>query len=673
MRLLSGISCGILFFIMASTVSATPLPVPKTVRIESAERRKAVWDMLKPDQKRLAYHLIEAGRLGKELLFHQNHRHARDIKRLIEQSLSSEQIKGTQKLLGKEAFQEYLVFSAKFLDQSGPYASSNRKYLLKKVSEKHLKTLIGQHLNSTPVDTQKEIVKLLLDPAFEVERQPEDPTGKGLETTGGNLYEKGISGEAVQAALKTGLESNLNCRIVKKPAGGLQCEQQTVALLGFVGETLKQIVAHLKEAQGHALTRNQKNQIAATIEYFEKGNVQKFREANIAWVKDRADSAVDFMMGWVEVYEDFLAKIGSWETYVQVIDPEVSKTAQNLARHAQDFENQMPYGKFKKTFPKDYSPPAIMVYYFQEISSYRTGGYNLPNFDDIRRDVGAKNVIRLPLPGESESQDIKSLWGEVLDAFGPPEKKELLLKHREKAWRVLVLLHEIIGHGSGTYDESKFKKNEDPISALGSLASALEEQRADLTALVFGGDPILVKVGIYENENEAQEIQKAQYDLYLVDFMRRTSGQRTFTEAHQRGHWLFVHKLLERGAVTWSAKNPKQKLNVNNQILRVTDYKKFHQVAVDVLSELQSIKANREEKKLQELFEKHAPLDEIKKPWAQAIIERGKDLKINAGYIEQPWRINEKLEFEAFGELKLESVAPHFRAMNAQASHVVSN
>ncbi|NBW99147.1 hypothetical protein EBR03_06205, partial [bacterium] len=95
--------------------------------------------MLKPDQKRLAYHLIEAGRLGKELLFHQNHRHARDIKRLIEQSLSSEQIKGTQKLLGKEAFQEYLVFSAKFLDQSGPYASSNRKYLLKKVSEKHLK------------------------------------------------------------------------------------------------------------------------------------------------------------------------------------------------------------------------------------------------------------------------------------------------------------------------------------------------------------------------------------------------------------------------------------------------------------------------------------------------------------------------------------------------------
>jgi len=164
---------------------------------------------------------------------------------------------------------------------------------------------------------------------------------------------------------------------------------------------------------------------------------------------------------------------------VQVVDPEVSKTAQAIASHAQHFEDGMPYGKFKKTFPKDYAPPAIMVYYFQEISSYRTGGYNLPNFDDIRRDVGAKNVIRLPLPGESTASDILALWREVLEEYGPSDKTEALLVAREKVYRVLVLLHEIIGHGSGTYDESKFAKNEDPISALGSLASALAESRFD--------------------------------------------------------------------------------------------------------------------------------------------------------------------------------------------------
>ena len=59
------------------------------------------------------------------------------------------------------------------------------------------------------------------------------------------------------------------------------------------------------------------------------------------------------------------------------------------------FENNMPYGQYKKTFPPNYSPPALMVYYFQEISGFHSGGYNLPNFDDIRRDVGAKNIIKL--------------------------------------------------------------------------------------------------------------------------------------------------------------------------------------------------------------------------------------------------------------------------------------
>jgi dipeptidyl-peptidase-3 len=659
---------GILFFTMPIHSAPIPLPVPKTVRIESAERRKEVWNRLSQQEKQLAFHLLEAARLGKELLFHQNHRHGRTIKRFIETALSSQEINKTKTLLGKNGFQEFVVYSAKFLDQSGPYASSNRKYILSKVSEKQLNELIKRHLVAPSLNDLTEIKKLLIDPEFEVERQPEDPKGSGLEMVGGNLYEKGIAAAEVQAALANGLESTLNCRIIKRD-GKLQCEKQTTGLKGFVGSTLREIIDHLKKAEGVSVSQDQKNQIKATIRYFEKGDIEDFREANIAWVKDRSRSPVDFMMGWVEVYEDYLAKIGSWETYVQVVDPEVSKVAQALATHAQHFEDGMPYGKFKKTFPKDYSPPAIMVYYFQEISSYRTGGYNLPNFDDIRRDVGAKNVIRLPLPGESQSPDIRAIWNEVLEEFGPPGKKDALMKAKEKVNRVMVLLHEIIGHGSGTYDESKFKKNEDPISALGSLASALEEQRADLTALVFAGDPALIEVGLYKDQKEAQEMLKAQYDLYLVDFLRRTSGQRTFTEAHQRGHWLFVNKLLEKGAAEWVSKNKQPKTN-KNQILRVKDYEKFHQVAVDLLGELQGIKANREEQALVKLFDTYAPLEAIKEPWAQAIIERGKDLKINAGYVEQPWRVNSQLVFESFGGTSLESIAPFFEKMNAETSHV---
>ncbi|MFM8314932.1 MAG: hypothetical protein ACKOA8_11665, partial [Deltaproteobacteria bacterium] len=73
---------------------------------------------------------------------------------------------------------------------------------------------------------------------------------------------------------------------------------------------------------------------------------------------------------------------------------------------------------------------------------------------------------------------------------------------------------------------------------------------------------------------------------------------------------------------------------------------------------LQTIKATRNEEALKKLFEKYAPLDEIQSDWAQAIIKRGENLKINSGYVEQPWKVTPNLKFQAMGGTTLDSVAP---------------
>ena len=98
-----------------------------------------------------------------------------------------------------------------------------------------------------------------------------------------------------------------------------------------------------------------------------------------------------------------------------------------------------------------------MVYYFQEISGFRSGGYDLPNFDDIRRDVGTKNIIRLPMPGEDADPTLKAMRREALQEFLPAGKVEPVLAHWERCRRNLVLMHEIIGHGSGTYCPGKHR------------------------------------------------------------------------------------------------------------------------------------------------------------------------------------------------------------------------
>ncbi|MBM4316235.1 MAG: hypothetical protein FJ116_02000 [Deltaproteobacteria bacterium] len=644
-----------------SATIADPMPLPKQLRIEGSLPRKKVWDRLNKKQKKFAYHLMLAGLEGKKLLAHQIHRHSQRIRTFIFDSVSKKQLDKTRKLLGEEGFQEYLVYCAKFLDQAGPYASSNRKYTLKKTPINKLNQLMASLAPKWSETTKDEVLKLLTDPSYELQLYPENQEGTGLELTGGNIYEKGITGSEVKQVLDKSLKLNLNCRVTRQKSG-IDCEMQTTKTQGIVGKTLQKIVAHLKNAIPWASTELQKEQLKKTIEYFETGNVEDFRAANIAWVKDGANSTVDTMMGWVEVYEDWLARVGSWETYVQVVDPEISKQAQALATHAQYFEDGMPYGTFKKTFPKNYAPPALMVYYFQERGSYRTGGYNLPNFDDIRRDVGAKNIIRLPLPGETKDPAFKEMVKEALSEYAPAAKVDALLQDRETIWKVIVVLHEIIGHGSGTYDESKFGKGVDPISTLGPLGSALEEQRADLTALVFGGDKTLVEVGIYKNLDEAKRIRNGMYDYYVYDFLRRTSGQRTFTEAHQRGHWLFIKKLLEAEAIGWASKNGSESHTLQDGVLIVNDYEKFYTVSKNLLAELQSIKANRNEKGLKELFQKYAPLDEIDSGWAQAIIKRGENLKINAGYVEQPWKITPTLQFKSLGDKTLESIAPFWHA-----------
>ncbi|MCC7460013.1 MAG: hypothetical protein IT286_01805 [Proteobacteria bacterium] len=651
----------VLSLLLSSNVFAAdykPLPVPENVVVLPSEPRKVVWSTLNSKEKKLATHLLSAASAGKTILYYSGHRHGLLVKQMIETSLSKNNIESTKKLLGEKGFKEYLNYSAKFFDQYGVYAPANRKYVLSVVTVDQVKQLF-ERANLKDEKNVSEAVKLLTDPTFEVISKPESADGKDLEISGGNFYEHGLTGADVTAALGAGFKSNLNCRIIRRD-GKVVCDVQALNnpnLDPVVKSALTGVVAELKKASKYAATAHQKNQIQHLVDYFNTGDVEKFRQMNIEWVKDGTSSRVDFMMGYVEVYQDYLNQIGSWETYVQIIDPKLTEFSVTLAKNAQSFEDRMPYGIYKKKFPENYSPPALMVYYFQEHADFRSGGYNLPNFDDIRRDVGAKNIIRVDLPGMEKDPTILEMRREKYEEFLPASKVDGVVNDWTKIRRLMVTLHEIIGHGSGTYDVKKYGEKEDPIGALGSLGGSLEEQRADLTALVFGADPILVNVGFYKDEAEALRVRNSMYDGYLADLLQSISKQQTLSQAHQRGRWLLTNILMQKGIVKKVSRDG-SKMTDDNFVLAVTDYEKYHKVCVDLLAELQRIKATRDEKALKTLFAKYAPLDEIKKPWLQAVIKRGKKLAINDGTIEQPWEIS-KGSVKVHGNVSLEGIAPY--------------
>ena len=270
----------------AADDDVAPLPLPKTIRVQSGAPRGKVWESLSPKDKQLVIHLTNAANAGRELLFYRNHRHAIAVKHLLEEAFSAEHLNDTKTLLGDKAFAELLLYGAKFLDQGGPYAPSNRKYILTEVTPGQLEKLVTRHLAHADAETRSQINRLLTEPSYEVQQYPENPQGDGLERTGGNYYEKGITGKEVHLAFDKTAKLTLNGRVERSP-GGPVCVPQRTTSPGLVGESLRKVVAELEAARPFSQTEYQKEQIEAMIKYFQEGDVEDFRQASISWVRDR--------------------------------------------------------------------------------------------------------------------------------------------------------------------------------------------------------------------------------------------------------------------------------------------------------------------------------------------------------------------------------------------------
>ena len=133
-----------------------------------------------------------------------------------------------------------------------------------------------------------------------------------------------------------------------------------------------------------------------------------------------------------------------------------------------------------------------------------TAAYCLPNYDDIRAEVGSKQIL-YKLPPSVESK----LNPELAKQFRTKSRQEFINKYDpenmifEDLWDVQVLLHETIGHSSARLHKHTFKTGEnltinektynvgDTIDVtidnynefITKDSSSLEELRAEINAL----------------------------------------------------------------------------------------------------------------------------------------------------------------------------------------------
>jgi dipeptidyl-peptidase III len=382
----------------------------------------------------------------------------------------------------------------------------------------------------------------------------------------------------------------LNSRLVKSD-GSLVEEVYRVG--GRYDREIRRIIAHLEAAVPYAPPA-MAEALQALVRFYRTGETEDRRAYDIAWVADR-ESPVDTINGFIEVYMDVRGVKGAWEGLVYYVHPEKTAHCRAIANHAQWFEDRMPWDpRWRKPTVTGISARAIEVIVEAGDSGPMTPiGINLPNDQEIRETYGSKSVT---LSNVTEAYE-KSTPHEFRVEFAwSPDEVERAERWGGFASELTTNLHEIIGHGSGLVSDAL---NGMPERALREQFSSVEEARADLVALYFVADPVMVELGLIAAD-AFDEVVRTEYEAYtrtaLVQLRRIREGTH-IEEDHMRNRQMIVHWLMANTNAIETARRD------GKTYYRMVDVQAFREGVGRLLAHVQRIKAEGDYAAARQLFE----------------------------------------------------------------------
>lgn len=389
------------------------------------------------------------------------------------------------------------------------------------------------------------------------------------------------------------LSYGLNTTVVKNDGKVSECVWKVG---GKYGAAIEKIVFWLQQALNVAENDKQQNVIELLISYYKSGLLRDFNEYCIEWVKEK-DSLVDFINGFIEVYDDPLGLKGTWEGLVEYRDIEGTKRTKVISENAQWFEDHSPIDpRFKKKQVNGVSANVICAAMLGGGEYPSTAiGINLPNADWIRAVHGSKSVT---------ISNIISAYNEAARGNGfddefviDEETKDMIRKYGDLCDVIHTDLHECLGHGSG-----QLLPGVDP-DALKAYGNTIEEARADLFGLYYSADVKMVELGLLPDK----DAYKAGYYSYIMNGMltqlARINNGHDIEEAHMRDRALIARWCYEQG------KNDNVIELVSNNgktFVRINDYEKLRVLFGCLLAEIQRIKSEGDYLSAKDLVEKYA-------------------------------------------------------------------
>jgi dipeptidyl-peptidase-3 len=625
------------------------------------------FEALTARQKELVYYLGEAALCGRDIIFDQNYKHNLKVLRTLDAIVQG--YKGDREDPRWAAFMTYV--KRVWFSNGIHHHYSNDKFVPGFDADYFVALVKGSEGAAFPLAEGQSVDDLvaflkpvLFDPAVAAKKVSQD-SGRDLVVNSAVNFYEGVTQAEVESYYKgvvdekdeTPISYGLNTRVVKKDG---RVVEEVASIGGLYGPAIAKIVFWLEKAAGAAENDHQKKVIEALIAYYRTGNLETFDEYNVLWVQDTAP-LIDFVNGFIEVYNDPLGMKANWESVVNFKDLAATKRADTISANAQWFEDNSPVDpRFKKKEVKGVSAKVITAAMLGGDCYPSTPiGINLPNANWIRKTHGSKSVTIENITYAYDQSSLKSGFGKEFSYT-----EELLERARTYgplAGNIHTDLHEVLGHGSGQLLPGVAD------DALKNYGSAVEESRADLFALYYIMDEKMVELGLLPNLDAAKSEYDSEIGNGLMTQLKRIQPGKTVEQAHMRGRAMVSHWVYEKGrpdnVVSRETKDGKTYFVVN-------DYAKLRQLYGRLLAEVQRITSEGDYEAAKNLIETYgvqvdqdlhrevleryaklnlAPYSGFVNPVYTPILANGAivDVKIDLteGYIEQMLRYGREYAF----------------------------
>lgn len=547
------------------------------------------FEALSLQQKKLLYFLSQAGMSGRDILYDQHYRHNLRIRRTLEEIVKHYSGDRTS-----PEWNAFMTYTRQVWFANGIHHHYSGDKFTPGFSADYFHSL-AQSVDAQaawPLDEGQGLDQMLalldpvlFDPTVDAKKTNTAADVDKVATSAVNFY-RDVTEAEVTAFYDAKRDPNdprpvmwgLNSQLVKENG---ELVERTWKVGGMYTQAIERVVYWLEQAITVAENDRQRKALELLVKYYQTGDLADFDAYNIAWVED-SDSVVDVTNSFIEVYSDPLGMRGSYESVVSIRDEESTRRIGAIANYAQWFEDNSPIlPEHKKADVNGILGKAITVVSETGDASPATPiGINLPNSGWIRAEHGSKSVSLSNITDAYNASDT----GASAEFTFSEEELARTREYSELAGHLHTDMHEVIGHASGLVNPGVGT----PTETLKQYYSSLEEGRADLVALYYTMDPILVEIGVMPS----LEVGMAEYDGYirggLMTQLYRIEPGKNLEEAHMRNRQMIAQWVYEKG----------QPENVIERVTRdgktyfvIRDYQKLRALFGQLLQEVQRIKS----------------------------------------------------------------------------------